>query len=120
MSTSNIREIEEVAHHRNGVGGYPFYVVAFTAEDDNGQVAPFVATVFDHDEEMESRNAGVFRNPKVAVLRRDLLNDGVVTFGINSYRGDRYATALYDAITAWEDGGRDGLFPPSTHEERVS
>jgi hypothetical protein len=94
--------IHEVAYHRNGVGGEPFYACHFT---DNEEGAEFIATVFqpppverdcDLQGEPDWTMIEGYHNPRVAVLRVDLLP--AVTFGINSWRGDRYAQDLYHAI----------------------
>jgi hypothetical protein len=94
MSDYDIK-IECVDHHRNGVGGMPFHVVTFRADVDSEKNVPFVATVFDY---YEHKEATEYRNPYVAVLRRDLVGEGDIRFGYNSWRGDRYAPALYEAI----------------------
>lgn len=77
-------EIEEVASHRNGIAGAPFYAVTFR----DGRL---------------NLVAAVFSEPgHVAVLDRDLVARGVIEFGINSWRGDVYEGALRAAIAAWE------------------
>jgi hypothetical protein len=82
--------IESVAHHRNGIGGEPFDVVLFTDPEQG----PMVAIVFGApDEDVEAPF-----NPRVAVLQREMLTQGNVTFGENSWRGDQYADRLYAAI----------------------
>jgi hypothetical protein len=100
-------EIEEVAYHRNGVAGYPFYVITFQTRYDGGEWMPMVGVVFDYEDvAIKSENEyeaiaptdGVFRNPRTAVFRRDLLGKGVVAFGANSWRGDHFDGALRSAI----------------------
>jgi hypothetical protein len=97
MTTTETITIHELEYHRNGVGGEPFYACRFT-DPIEGE---FVATIFRPDAELEdgetdwSFDQG-FHNPRVAVLKLDLLPS--VTFGHNSWRGDNYASALYDAI----------------------
>lgn len=99
---TEIREITEVARHRNGIGGESFYAVSFV--DSEGQ--NMVATVFaplGPDGINEAEHPWVelrFHNPRIAVLEIDQLP--TVTFGQNSWRGDIYATELYAAIDAYE------------------
>ena len=71
--------ITQIARHRNGISGEPFYVVTFRCPD-NG---PMIATVFEAP-------------GHVAVLKLDLLPD--VTFAVNSWRGDHYEADLRAAI----------------------
>ena len=90
-------EILEVEYHRNGIGGEPFYAVAFKDHDPD---RTFVATVFgggdDGDVFADRDEAGRFVSPRVAVLEVAKLPS--VTFGENSWRGDHYANALFAAI----------------------
>ena len=83
-----IRKIESITRHRNGVCGNPFYVVMFTADCDGRR--RFIATVFDE-------------SGSCAVLDRDILHDGSVEFGVNSWRGDHFEAELRPAIAAYED-----------------
>lgn len=91
-------KIEDIAYHRNGVSGRGFYAVAFTCPD-NG---PMVGVVFPSGETAEGiseftpSDAGV----ECAVLQRELLAEGIVAFGVNSWRGDCYAKALVQGIKA--------------------
>ena len=73
-----------IAHHRNGIDGAPFYVVAFC--------------------EHRVRMVGVvFEAPgHVAVFEQGPLAQGVIGFGVNSWRGDVYEPALRQAIADWE------------------
>lgn len=93
--------VHAVEYHRNGIGGEPFYACRFT---DPAERREFIATVFPPDPIKSGPNAGTadwrmengWHSPRVAVLALDLLPS--VEFGVNSWRGDNYADALYDAI----------------------
>ena len=86
-------KVQQIAHHRNGVGGVPFYVVLFTDPDVPHQM---VGIVF---EEPESRQ---YVEPHTAVLDVVETMRGNIGFGDgNSFRGDVYDPALREAITAW-------------------
>lgn len=87
-------EIEDVQHHRNGVGGEPFDVVLFRWTDDSGKRRNMVAVSFPDDEGGS--------NPRVAVLDRDLLANGNARFCENSWRGDHFAHEVRAAIKARE------------------
>ena len=81
--------IIEIAYHRNGISGAGFHAVTF---EDDGRT--FVSTVFEAE-------------GHIAVL--EIAQLPVVTFGENSWRGDRYADYLRKAICAYETeliGGR--------------
>ena len=83
--------IHEIAHHRNGVSGAPFHVVTFT--DKQVPRVRLVAVVMEGMEDEEY----------VAVFDRDLIGQGIIEFGVNSWRGDRYSRELRAAIDKWED-----------------
>ena len=78
-------KIQEIAHHRNGVGGDDFYAVRFRDGKNN-----MLATVF--------ASIG-----QCAVICLDLIPQVGVTFGFNSWRGDTFEDTLRAAIAAWED-----------------
>ena len=82
-----MRKLQAIAHHRNGICGEPFYVLTFTESGRN-----MIATVFYHPEWGEPPE------PRVAVFDRDLLANGEIGFGLNSWRGDHYADWCYSAI----------------------
>ncbi len=83
---SQIAQVHDVAHHRNGVCGAPFHVVTFTSTDREAMVAT------------------VFPGPgEVAVLSMGRLAEGNIRFGENSYRGDDFEDELRAAITTYED-----------------
>lgn len=86
-------DVEEVAYHRNGVGGEGFHVVKFRGELAEGP---------DGDTHMV---AVVFDEPgAVAVFDRELLGMGMIAFGQNSWRGDNYEEVLRAAIDRYELG----------------
>ena len=88
MSDSRQFEIESFEHHRNGICGYPFHVGLITDKDGSRKV--FVH--FEQTErEVEEHGS---QNPRTAILDIDKLNDGVIDFGINSYRGDHYTDKI--------------------------
>ena len=70
-----IHKIDKMAHHRNGISGQGFTVVMF---QNSGNKAPMIAVVFDDTEK------------HVAVFDFNLLKQGVIEFGSNSFRGDNY------------------------------
>jgi hypothetical protein len=72
--------IDTIAHHRNGIAGAGFSVVLFRWDKTS-----MVGIVFDEP-------------GHVAVLSWDLLTAGVISFGLNSYRGDVFEQALRAAI----------------------
>lgn len=92
--------IEDVAHHRNGVGGEPFYVVTFSEDGEPMVGIVFAETYSDWKDRQESPQP--FHCPRVAVFNRKLLGEGVISFGENSYRGDYHADGLCEAISEWE------------------
>ena len=93
--------VQEIAYHRNGISGEPFYVVTFTDPDAVGEIpnagGEMVAVVFDMDP-----GALAPYNPRTAVFDRELLGAGVIAFADNSWRGDHYDRELRQAIEAWE------------------
>lgn len=94
--------IQEIAHHRNGVSGVPFYVIKFRDETPDEPWHEMVGVIFDRDEYEQARKKGDWPNPYCAVLDTDMLTNGIVTFGPNSFRGDAYVDALCGAIKKWE------------------
>ena len=80
MTTLCIQNIVNLARHRNGICGAPFYAVLFN--------------------DSESYKLGiVFDSPyHVAILDFDRLVHSNITFGENSYRGDLYEAPLRAAI----------------------
>lgn len=92
--------VQDVAYHRNGISGEPFYACSLT-DPDAGQL---VATVFlpegahDAGGYMLPPSEWPLHAPRVAVLGVAELPN--VAFGVNSYRGDNYAPRLYEEIYA--------------------
>ena len=88
MSDSRQFEIESFERHRNGICGYPFHVGLITDEDGSRKV-------FVHFEETEREvEEHGCQNPRTAILDIAKLEDGVIDFGINSYRGDHYTDKI--------------------------
>lgn len=91
--------VEKVARHRNGVSGEAFYVVLFREGGRN-----FVGTIFEGsvpaDEGDEPKEPC---DPRVALLDRDLLAQGVIEMGENSWRGDQYEPLLRAAVRQWRE-----------------
>lgn len=81
-----MKKIINVAHHRNGVSGNPFYVVTFR---DGRQ--KMLGIVFEEQQ------------GTVAVFDSELLSQGVIAFGENSWRGDDYETFLRAAAKHCDD-----------------
>jgi hypothetical protein len=77
-------KILEVAWHRNGCCGEPFYAVRFVDEGTK-----LLALVFDQPDRV------VVIDPVKAAIS--------VAFGTNSWRGDIYEAALRQAIAKFED-----------------
>ena len=93
-------KIIKVASHRNGICGDPFDVGIIEDNKETGVTKRLLVIQFD-----ENNLSG--NNCMTAVLDIDLLNDNVIEFGKNSWRGDRYhdefkkkAAKLFDKQTA--------------------
>lgn len=80
-----MKKILDVAHHRNGVSGSPFYVIRFR---DGKQ--EMIGILFD-----TSRH--------VAVFDSKLLAENVIAFAQNSWRGDEYEPFLRDAAAKYHE-----------------
>jgi hypothetical protein len=82
-------EIIEVARHRNGVAGEPFWAVLFhwTAEDGS-----------------TDRMLGIVHEQLgfCSVIGLDRIASGGVKFGYNSWRGDHFETKLRQEIGKYE------------------
>lgn len=100
--------IQEISHHRNGICGDPFYAVRFHDDDEERNMLAIVFDSFDNQED------GPYDLPSwpeiqhgcpVAVVDIDLAQS-TIRFGENSWRGDQYSTALYQAIRNWETTDR--------------
>jgi hypothetical protein len=90
MTRKNGIKILKVAHHRNGMLGNSFHVVTFKNYD-----LTMVGIVFDKPEPYNF-------DKKVAILNIDLLSQGIIEFGENSWRGDEFADDLYKAVEEYE------------------
>jgi len=79
-------EIRDVAYHRNGVAGLPFYVVLFNDTDEG--MFNQVATIDEDGEDCRVINAGL------------ITNSGHIgqQIGMNTWRGDRYLSQIRDAM----------------------
>jgi hypothetical protein len=75
-------KINEIAYHRNGVSGDGFFVINFEYYKQRmvGVVFPGIGQC------------------ACAVFDLDLLNQGVIGFAENSWRGDQFYPELMDAI----------------------
>lgn len=71
------------AHHRNGISGAPFVVTLF--QDIGPEGSRKIAILFEQE-------------GHCAVLDLDKLAAGDITFGSNSWRGDRFELSLRKAI----------------------
>lgn len=80
-----IHKIDQIAYHRNGISGAPFHIIQFTTPERE----KFLAVVFDEPYH-------------VAVFNIDLLLQGNIAFGDNSYRGDVFEPELRAAICDYE------------------
>ena len=86
-------KINNVQYHRNGVSGMPFYAVNFD-DEKIGNMIGIVFPKYDQDKEIYTGEL----NPRVAIFQTELLGQGNINFGENSYRGDWYANDLIKAI----------------------
>ena len=78
-------KINNIAHHRNGICGAPFWAITFT----DSLYGEFIAAVFEQDYH-------------VAVFNIELLAQGNINFGENSWRGDYYEPKLRKAIEDYQ------------------
>jgi len=82
-------DVQEIAYHRNGVAGYPFYAVRFRWSVD-GKAENFLGTLFDGD-------------GQCSVISLDRIAQHGVAFGPNSWRGDVVERRLRAAVKKWID-----------------
>lgn len=87
-------KIEDIASHRNGISGAPFHVVKFVCPD-GGNMIGIVAEL--------GSDAQPWGDGRCFVLNRDLLAEGSIAFGVNSWRGDHYESNLRSAVKEWEE-----------------
>jgi len=84
-------DIIEVARHRNGISGEPFYVIRFTYIAQNIHMV-----------------AIVFEEPKhIAVFDADLLGQGEIRFCYNSWAGVWFEAEMRQAIKRHEQANRE-------------
>ncbi len=76
---------QSIQRHRNGISGAPFHAVVFLDPEEG----LMLGVVFE-------------REYYVAVLNIGKLSLGNITFGENSWRGDRYEESLRKAIALWQ------------------
>lgn len=95
--------LESLDYHRNGVSGAGFWAVLFKSREvykgmrDPDRWRNMVGVLFDSDE---------VTHPKAcAILDRDDLAKGIVKFGVNSWRGDRYVEGLRFFVAAVASDG---------------
>lgn len=86
-----IERITEIAHHRNGVDGAPFYVLRFKCNKDETTEHgnDFLGIVFE-------------KSHHVAVISLAEISHVGVVFGLNSFRGDNFEPELRQAIKDFE------------------
>ncbi len=90
MNTSKmVKKFEGAEYHRNGIAGQGFTVALFTMKDGHKR-RNMVAILFDADGDDD----GLKFTGQCAVLDRDMLAAGNVTFGENSWRGDEFEVEL--------------------------
>jgi hypothetical protein len=77
-------EVTDIAFHRNGIDGAPFYPILFQEKDEGHMLA----ILFD-------------KPHHCAVLNIDKLAQGDIKFGSNSYRGDLYERLLRPNIVKY-------------------
>jgi hypothetical protein len=82
-------QVQDIAHHRNGICGAPFYAVRFRWQEE-GEHFPrlMLGIVFPVE----------LGDCVTAVLDVDMLMAGDVAFGSNSWRGDHFDGPLRQAI----------------------
>lgn len=85
----------DIAWHRNGISGIGFHVVRFAFTEDGDTHPDMLALVFPEP-------------GAIAVLDQTALAQGVIAFGVNSWRGDRFEPAVRRAITEWTETPNNG------------
>lgn len=104
MSPPEITEVHQAEYHRNGVSGMPFYAVVFDSVDEDGVTRRMLGIQFTDDLDPDSIHlVDGLVNPHTAILDIGLLAEAGVTFGVNSWRGDRYTGPLVAAIRETRD-----------------
>lgn len=90
--------IDEVAYHRNGCEGEPFYAVRFRDSGDR-------------------LLALVFERPGQIIVIDPVKAATTVAVGANSWRGDVYEAPLRQAIERFEDART--IRPPASPSDRI-
>lgn len=85
------KKVTKLAYHRNGVSGLGFWVGIVKEEKDRMLVVRF-------PKEADKETGGVV----CAAFNIDLLNDNVIEFAQNSYRGDHFNEIMDEAIAKRE------------------
>lgn len=93
--------VTDVQWHRNGVSGVGFYV-GFVDDPENGKMVVV-------------RFPG--RDIRTAVLNVQMLAEGSVKFGHNSWRGDHYDSAMLEAIRKYAIEMERRFYPGKTEAE---
>ena len=78
-------EIRDIAYHRNGIAGLPFYVVLFN--DTDAGMFNQVATIDEDGTDCRVINAGMIMTASEIGNRH-----------MNKWRGDRYLQQIHDAM----------------------
>jgi hypothetical protein len=114
-------KIKSVDYHRNGVGGKGFYVAI--VEDlfgDGGSEGDFLVITFP-TQDYDGSETEVSDYRYTAAFKMDLLANGEIRFGVNSWRGDRASAAVGDQmITQFdvESDARIASFAAETKAKR--
>ena len=102
-----IRRVISVAYHRNGVTGWPFYVVLFEYRDEDGKMRRMMATVSvtDADAHASKMVHAAQQDRVVAVVDIDRAAAGAIGQSLeekyaNRWRGDHFQRDLELAIRA--------------------
>ncbi len=83
--------IKDIDYHRNGIGGCGFHVITFTQKDGHRN-QNMMAVLFDTDD-----------FGYCSVFDTDLLGQGNIQFGQNSWRGDNYEREMRKVIAEERD-----------------
>jgi hypothetical protein len=97
--------ISSVAHHRNGISGEPFVAVVFTDLDEGQRMVATIGYRLNKEGDDTELNPSDTR-----VLDIDMLDDGDVRFGHNSWRGDNYGWGLVEEVERLLAEERDAFY----------
>jgi len=110
---ANVKNIQEIAYHRNGISGEGFYAVRFTADIEG--IGKKEAAFWNVPAEPTQADANflaiLFDGPgQCAVICTDrIATHGVKFAGGNSWRGDHYEDELRAAIEALDGNTSGGI-----------